>query len=239
MAAHGARKLASAVGYDFSRGHLGTAPHPFATSFSRNDARITTRWYDDFLSPSLFGTLHESGHALLLANPQLPWAGLFTWFEAPLVAPGLDADLVLFDPERVHATCTYEEPCSYPEGIAHGRGNTLYVSSLLDGALYRADRRTGEGEVITPGQPGRLVQRIDLGRHDDQRVLTIYEYLLALQPKNLSLLRDRSMAYFRLNRLSESFADLKRYLSLSEPSRLPDELLSIYETLRKRFDKPT
>ena len=56
--------IAEAVGYDFGRGHLGTVVHPFATSFSRNDARITTRWYDDFLSPSLFGTLHESGHAL-------------------------------------------------------------------------------------------------------------------------------------------------------------------------------
>lgn len=59
-----ARYIADALGYDFARGHLGTVVHPFATSFSRNDARITTRWYDDFLSPSLFGTMHESGHAM-------------------------------------------------------------------------------------------------------------------------------------------------------------------------------
>ena len=59
-----ARYIAPKVGYDFSRGHLGTVVHPFATSFSRNDARITTRWYPDFLNPSLFGTLHESGHAI-------------------------------------------------------------------------------------------------------------------------------------------------------------------------------
>ncbi|MCI0397935.1 MAG: carboxypeptidase M32 [Chloroflexi bacterium] len=58
------RAMATAVGYDFSRGHLGTAVHPFAASFSRDDARITTRWYADFLSPALFGTLHESGHAM-------------------------------------------------------------------------------------------------------------------------------------------------------------------------------
>ncbi len=32
-----------------------------------------------------------SGHAMLVANPHLPWDGLFTWFEAHLVAPGLDA----------------------------------------------------------------------------------------------------------------------------------------------------
>lgn len=59
-----AHYIADAVGYDFDRGHLGTVVHPFATSFSRSDARITTRWYPDFLNPSLFGTLHESGHAM-------------------------------------------------------------------------------------------------------------------------------------------------------------------------------
>lgn len=59
-----ANYIADAVGYDFERGYLGTAVHPFASSFSRDDARITTRWYPDYLNPSLFGTLHESGHAI-------------------------------------------------------------------------------------------------------------------------------------------------------------------------------
>ncbi len=59
-----AHYAAASVGYDFSRGHLGTVVHPFATSFSRDDARITTRWNPDFLNPALFGTLHESGHAM-------------------------------------------------------------------------------------------------------------------------------------------------------------------------------
>jgi acyl-homoserine-lactone acylase len=31
-----------------------------------------------------------SGHAMLLANPHLPWSGNLTWFEAHLVAPGVD-----------------------------------------------------------------------------------------------------------------------------------------------------
>ncbi len=56
--------FARAVGYDFNRGHLGTATHPFATSFNRNDARITTRWNPNFLSPFIFGVMHECGHAL-------------------------------------------------------------------------------------------------------------------------------------------------------------------------------
>ncbi len=33
----------------------------------------------------------ESGNAMLLANPHLPWSGFYTWFEAHLVAPDLNA----------------------------------------------------------------------------------------------------------------------------------------------------
>jgi hypothetical protein len=45
----------------------------------------------------------------------------------------------------------------YPEGIAIGTGNNAYVGSLLDGAIYAADLRTGEGAVLVPGVPGRWV----------------------------------------------------------------------------------
>lgn len=45
---------------------------------------------------------------------------------------------------------------SYPEGVTVGQGHELFVSSLLDGALYRVDLRTGEGEVLAEGQPGRI-----------------------------------------------------------------------------------
>jgi carboxypeptidase Taq len=38
--------------------------HPFATRLGPGDVRITTRYYEDFLNPSLFGTIHELGHAL-------------------------------------------------------------------------------------------------------------------------------------------------------------------------------
>lgn len=57
--------FATAVGYNFDHGaELGTAAHPFASSLSRFDARITTRWYPNFISPAIFGVMHESGHAI-------------------------------------------------------------------------------------------------------------------------------------------------------------------------------
>jgi carboxypeptidase Taq len=51
-------------GFDLKRGRQDRSVHPFTTSFSINDVRITTRVDRHFLSPALFGTLHETGHAM-------------------------------------------------------------------------------------------------------------------------------------------------------------------------------
>ncbi len=59
-----ALKMAEKFGYDLSRGRLDGTVHPFEISFTRDDVRITTRYYRDYLPASLFGTLHETGHAL-------------------------------------------------------------------------------------------------------------------------------------------------------------------------------
>jgi sugar lactone lactonase YvrE len=42
-----------------------------------------------------------------------------------------------------------------PEGVAMGRGTTIYAGSLATGAIYQASVRTGEGSVLVQGQPGR------------------------------------------------------------------------------------
>jgi hypothetical protein len=41
-----------------------------------------------------------------------------------------------------------------PEGIAAGRGTSLYVGSIPTGAVWKGDARTGSGDVLVPGQPG-------------------------------------------------------------------------------------
>jgi carboxypeptidase Taq len=51
-------------GYDWNRGRQDKAPHPFQTSFSVNDVRITTRFEDDNPMATLFSTMHEAGHAM-------------------------------------------------------------------------------------------------------------------------------------------------------------------------------
>jgi carboxypeptidase Taq len=51
-------------GYDWSRGRQDKAPHPFQTTFSIGDVRITTRYEEDNPLATLFSTMHEAGHAM-------------------------------------------------------------------------------------------------------------------------------------------------------------------------------
>jgi carboxypeptidase Taq len=57
-------EIIKAFGYDFERGRQDVSPHPFSTSFSIGDVRITTRVKENDLQESLFSTLHEAGHGM-------------------------------------------------------------------------------------------------------------------------------------------------------------------------------
>lgn len=61
-------EMAEIIGFDFSRGRLDIAAHPFEISFTRQDVRITTRYFRKYLPMSLFATLHETGHGLYEQN---------------------------------------------------------------------------------------------------------------------------------------------------------------------------
>jgi carboxypeptidase Taq len=43
---------------------MDTAAHPFTTTLGSSDVRITTRYVEDFFPSSVYGTIHECGHAL-------------------------------------------------------------------------------------------------------------------------------------------------------------------------------
>lgn len=51
-------------GLDMNRSRQDKTHHPFCTTFSIGDVRITTRVKESDLSDALFSTLHETGHAL-------------------------------------------------------------------------------------------------------------------------------------------------------------------------------
>ena len=57
-----------------------------------------------------------------------------------LLKPGMAADVVVFDPARLHDRATYEDPRQHPEGVEH---------VIVNGAsVVRSGRHTG----VTPGR---------------------------------------------------------------------------------------
>lgn len=57
-------QLARAIGFDFDRGRLDLAAHPFCAAFSTGDVRVTTRLHENLPLSAFFAALHEAGHGL-------------------------------------------------------------------------------------------------------------------------------------------------------------------------------
>ena len=68
------REVVAAMGFDFSRGRIDTAVHPFCGGHPR-DTRMTTRYDADNPLDSLSSAMHETGHALYEQGLLDEWAG--------------------------------------------------------------------------------------------------------------------------------------------------------------------
>jgi len=69
--------------------------------------------------------------------------------------------LLAYAPAGARAAETYPAVIALPngwlpEGIVTGRGPVIYSGSRANGAIYAANLRTGEGEIIVAGQSGRV-----------------------------------------------------------------------------------
>ncbi|PCJ26286.1 MAG: carboxypeptidase M32 [Rickettsiales bacterium] len=60
-------RVMGAMGFDMNLGRLDKSVHPFCIG-SNDDLRITTRYDEKNFLSSLFGVIHETGHALYLQN---------------------------------------------------------------------------------------------------------------------------------------------------------------------------
>jgi len=58
------KEIVTQLGYDFQRGRMDLTHHPFETTFSVGDVRITTRLKENFLGECLYSVIHEGGHAM-------------------------------------------------------------------------------------------------------------------------------------------------------------------------------
>ena len=67
-----AKRLMTALGFDFDHGRLDVSLHPFCGG-SAGDIRITTRYDEADVLSGLMGVLHETGHALYEAGLPEEW----------------------------------------------------------------------------------------------------------------------------------------------------------------------
>lgn len=58
------RSIAAAMGFNFDAGRIDVSVHPFCIGMCPGDVRMTTRYEERGVAVSLFGVLHETGHAL-------------------------------------------------------------------------------------------------------------------------------------------------------------------------------
>jgi len=61
-------QLVTAIGYDRGHGRIDVSVHPFSSSMSASDVRITSRFREEEWYQGLAGTLHEGGHAIYEQN---------------------------------------------------------------------------------------------------------------------------------------------------------------------------
>jgi carboxypeptidase Taq len=67
-------EVATAFGFDWNRGRQDRSAHPFTSSFSVDDVRITTRFEKNSGVSALFSTMHETGHGLYDQGIGHTWA---------------------------------------------------------------------------------------------------------------------------------------------------------------------
>jgi len=72
------REVTEAMGFDYERGRLDVAVHPFCSG-SGSDTRMTTRYNKDNPLDSLFSSIHETGHGLYEQGlPEYPFGTALT-----------------------------------------------------------------------------------------------------------------------------------------------------------------
>jgi sugar lactone lactonase YvrE len=123
-----------------------------------------------------------------------------------------------------------------PEGITTGYGHTFYAGSLADGSIISGDLRTGESQVLVPGEVGRLSVGMDFDErsgylfvaggangvarvYDGESGAQMAEYSLADPSTNFinDVIVTRQAAFF-----TNSFAAVIYRVPLGPSGELPD-----------------
>ena len=169
-----ARRLMTALGFDFDHGRLDVSLHPFCGG-SAGDIRITTRYDEADILSGLMGVLHETGHALYEAGLPEAWryqpvgqaGGMalhesqslliemqacrsrpFMRFLAPLLAEHLDGGAASPDAEALYRQAIRVEP-GY---IRVDADEVTYPAHIM--LRYRLERALIADELAVDEIPG-------------------------------------------------------------------------------------
>ena len=137
-------------------GHLLRSIHfTFVWSPDAVPRRLREGWVEESLGEGLPGSngwavgpsRSATGNALLLANPHLPWSGLFTWFENHLAGPEIQAyGVTLVGMPLV--TIGFTNRLGWTHTVNTHDGADLYELTL-DGTGYRFDGEVREFQVAS------------------------------------------------------------------------------------------
>jgi carboxypeptidase Taq len=122
-----ARHVMESLGFPFDGGRLDTSTHPFCGGIPQ-DIRITTRYNTKDFTESLFGVLHETGHALYEAG--LPK----DWLEQPV---GQARGMSVHESQSLFFEMQVAQSHAYCEFLAPLIQNTLGLSDVTPDALYQ------------------------------------------------------------------------------------------------------
>ena len=169
-----ARRLMTALGFDFDHGRLDVSLHPFCGG-SAGDIRITTRYDEADVLSGLMGVLHETGHALYEAGLPEAWryqpvgqaGGMalhesqslliemqacrswpFMRFLAPLLAEHLDGGTASPDAEALYQQAIRVEPGC----IRVDADEVTYPAHIM--LRYRLERALIADELAVDEIPG-------------------------------------------------------------------------------------
>lgn len=56
------------IGFDLDRGLISESAHPFTLTVSKDDVRLTTRYFENIPFSSIFSSIHEGGHGIYEQN---------------------------------------------------------------------------------------------------------------------------------------------------------------------------
>lgn len=125
-----------------------------------------------------------------------------------------------------------------PEGVVMGRGHTLYTGSLLSGAVYAVDLRSGAGAFAVPPQQDRIAVGMDYQSSRDRLFVaggpggayvydaTSGETVASYLPDPLGFINDvivtRDAAYF-----TDSFLPVLYVLPFAPNGDLPADIVTL------------